>query len=81
MSWMNCPNCGAPYLEISSRCQYCGTPKEFVGMRSQCNVAYANKDSKPLFVDLNVDACIGKMLEEGLITMNQARLAMRVNDS
>ena len=23
----NCPNCGAPFMEIGRKCEYCGTPK------------------------------------------------------
>lgn len=79
MSRTNCPKCGAPYPEFSSKCQYCGTLKEHAIDKCDCNVLYA--DNKPVFVDLNYDACIGKMLEEGLMTMNQARLAMRVYES
>lgn len=74
MSATNCPNCGAPYLTIGASCDYCGTPKVYDESSVDYNVVYA--DDKPIFVELNYDACINKCLADGILTMNQARHAL-----
>ena len=49
MSRSNCPNCGAPYLTLGIRCDYCGTQKKFNETESRdYTVIYA--DCKPMAV-------------------------------
>lgn len=53
MSKCNCPNCGAPYVTLSVKCDYCGTQKDFEGLDVSYSVLYAN--DKPMCVSTYVE--------------------------
>ena len=73
MSRTNCPQCGAPYLEFSSKCQYCGTLKDYGDTKKSDVILYA--DDEPignLTTFMDYDSVINKCLMDGLITVNEA---------
>ena len=61
----NCPNCGAPI--VSTKCEYCGTV--FSGWKPP-------KDCVPEVDILKEQEAIVRMVQTGLMTANEARLAL-----
>ena len=60
----NCPNCGAPVDLGSVKCPYCDTP-------------YANVRTETLYAD---NEPVMSLYESGLITANEARLRMGMEE-
>ena len=51
MSRSNCPNCGAPYLTLGVRCDYCGTQKQFDDLDVSYTTLYAGSEPIAVFID------------------------------
>ena len=51
MSRSNCPNCGAPYLTLGIRCDYCGTQKQFDDLDVSYTTVYAGSEPIAVFID------------------------------
>ena len=73
MSRCNCPNCGAPYITLGIRCDYCGCLKPFDETDTQDRtVVYANGEPFAVFVD-----CDSITLSQDIVTKINGQIAER----
>ncbi len=72
MSRSNCPNCGAPYLTLGIRCDYCGTQKQFDELDISYTTVYA--DCEPIAVFIDQDPIT---LNQDIVTMLNGQIAER----